>query len=240
MKKYKELKFKLPSVSSRSMAEKAIDIIKATSTAVPAAKKLLLEPSNILLLAGARAMSPYNGFESLSEIEIKNLEIALAEHSISIFNEIGPYDTVDFTSFSLINQTEFKKLDQKYEILKNKIKLPIGFDRLELIEWFFITERKLADMVDREILPASWDKYWSPHNIRFGMLLGYPGVAISSSLWNIDMHEPETEILIAEDGDDFPSVSFFVTETLAEEIDVLRVSSLWKSIIEIVKQEFNT
>lgn len=221
------------------MAAKATAIIQSASAAMPAAKKLLLEPSNILVLAGARAVSPYNGFESLSDAEQKKLAALLAEHSIAIFNEITPYDDVDFTSFSLVNQSEIKKLDQKYAILKNKIKPPIGFQRQDLVEWFFMFERSLANMIDQELLPKSWDNAWFPHNLRFGMLLGYPGVAISSMLWDGDIPDSATEILVAENGDDFPSVSFFVSKTLAEEAEVVKVSLLWKSIIDSVRRELH-
>lgn len=239
MKKYNELRFKLPSHSSHNMAKKAVNIIKAVNSAVPSAKNLLLEPSNILLLAGARAISPYNGFESLNDTEFKKLELALTEHSISIFNELTPYDNVDFVSFSLINEQEIKKLDQKYEFLKKKMKPPIGFERQDLIEWFFIFERKLASMIDEDLLPKAWDNSWLPHNLRFGMLLGYPGIAISSMLWDVETSGSYNEILIAEDGDDFPSVGFYVKKSLAKELEITEISLLWKSIIEIVKQEFN-
>jgi hypothetical protein len=48
-------------------------------------------------------------------------------------------------------------------------------------------------MMSKGILPEEWTvDHWAPHNLRFGMLLGYPGQAISSICW--------TEATQEEDG----------------------------------------
>jgi|GEM_PF-1265916 len=249
---FQELHYNEPSVSSSDAAKKATPVIKDIFNTVPAALPFILEPSALLLFANLRAESPYHVVgTALDDDQLDKLDAVLAKHDIYRFTETLPAESANPGEeiFSLINPTMLNAIPNQYECVKD-IWVPISPEapfRYAYIEWLLVVERSLAKLMDEGKLPSDWLKdWWAPHNVRFGMQLGYPGEAISSSLW-AEAHEREgnrrpdsiEEVIAAEDARYFGArVGFYVAPEVAKKSSVAHTVQLWKEVIAEIYKTF--
>lgn len=245
---FQELDYEQPTVNIPEAAERAIDIIKSVLRDIPSALPYIMEPSAVVFFAGLRAESPYHSLgDGIGEEDKRILDAVLAKHNIYRFTEVMPADSAypGDEVFSLVNTSILNMIPRQYGFVKDAwtpLKLDIPF-KYAYIEWAFVTERTLARLMDTGRLPKDWLKeWWAPHNLRFGMLLGYPGEAISSSLWDEAHHragENEdhtmTEIIIADGKPYFGSrVGFDVSTDAANHPSVKNIEHTWKQVIDRV------
>lgn len=243
MTDFTELQYRTPDSDSASYIKTAVDVISSMQDEVPNAVRYLLEPSNILVLAGLRSVSPYNSFEELTRDESARLSASLRKQGFSVLKEATVYEPPS-SIYSVVNILVLQKLSGRYSFLNDDFPIFKGNNHDDFALWAFVCERYLANrMYDQnDSLPRKWaSDYYSPANLRFGMELGYPGIAISSLLHtetNGDVH-PESaieEVMIAnQEGSAW--VTFDVDKTVRQSSEITSTESLWKSVITGVKKE---
>ncbi len=139
-----------------------------------------------MLFANLRAQSPYHvlGDEVSDELKSK-LDAVLAKHDICRWSDGTVYDKPESGVFSLVNSAVLREIPNHYGFAKDMWVTPVTSPTVpQVCEWVLVVERIFARRMDAGTLPKEWLRdWWAPHNLRFGMLLGYPGVAISSNLW---------------------------------------------------------
>jgi hypothetical protein len=242
---FQELQYKQPSIKISEAAEKAVLIIKDILNVVPAAMPFILEPSALLLFANLRAESPYHLLgDALDSDQVSKLDVVLAKHGIYRFTEELPAESAypGEEVFSLINPTMLNAIPSQYACMKEiwtPLNLAVPF-RYAYIEWAFVTERALAKLMEDGKLPTDWLKdWWAPHNLRFGMLLGYPGVAISSALWSeardrsgMKKRDAMIELVVAIDKQYFGTqVAFYINRAVINNQSVVNIKDTWEKVI---------
>jgi len=248
---FQELRYKQPPIKILEAVEKAVLIIKDIYSTVPAALPFILEPSALLLFANLRAESPYHLLDgALDNKQVNELDAVLAKHDIYRFTEELPAESAypGEEIFSLVSLTALNAIPAQFQCMQ-KIWKPLNLTvpfQYAYIEWVFIIERSLAKLMEDGILPTDWLKdWWAPHNIRFGMLLGYPGEAISSALWaearkrsGTDTSNAMTELVVATDKQYFGArVGFYVDQSLASSQSIVDTEDAWKKVITQIYED---
>lgn len=240
---FDELRFTLPQRNAAHYATLAIRILNDIQQTDSAIMAYLLDPSAVLTFAGLRAQSPYHSFaDTVSAAQINTLDAILHNHNIYRQSEITQYEKHGFTSFSFWNYTAICEIPQRYKAMEKvwfnpEKKFSYGVDA----EWIYATVFMLANLMEKGTLPKQWLKDWfAPHNLRFGMLLGYPGEAISSFLWQEanDKRLPKSEDIVISTGEPFygTSVSFAIIKSTQSITDLV---TLWKDTLQLVYSEFD-
>lgn len=189
--KYQELGYSLPNISAEKAAQDAIAILDELASIDGAFLFYCIQPSNILALAGLRAQSPYNEFHPDFGPEKQHmLEEILHKQDFEIMLENDTYSGDTRYIFLLNNVKAFHDLPIQYEIPGLKWVTPHKLDDFtDFFLWSEHIQGSLVRLMEANTLPKDWLlDWWAPHNIRFGMLLGYPGQAISSFCWNESGH----------------------------------------------------
>jgi hypothetical protein len=186
---FKELGYQHGSANVSEAVQRAVVVIDDIFHVVPGALPFVMDPSAVLLFSGMRAESPYHMFgDIINEKQVNRFEEVIARHSIYRFTETLSQESAypGGEAFSLNNLNTLNALPEKYVCIRNFWE-PLSTNpsfRCGFIGWTFALERALARSMESGELPVAWlNDWWAPHNLRFGMLLGYPGEAISSSLW---------------------------------------------------------
>lgn len=241
---FQELGYNQPSISIAKAAEAAVTVIKDLLAITPSVLPYIMEPSAILLFAGLRAQSPYHVLgDEVSEELKENLDAVLTKHGICRWSDDTAYDNSKSGVFSLVNTVALDDIPNHYGFAKDIWKSPVVSPTVpQICEWVLVMERALVGLMESDTLPEEWLRdWWTPHNLRFGMLLGYPGVAISSNLW-AESHfrfngaeDAVTEIIVAEDGQYFGTrVSFYITTDAADNPSAKNVKHIWNEVIKQV------
>ena len=181
---YNAFSYLLPQESAAMYANNALEILQAVGDLDTAALPLLLRADVVLTLSGVRAFDVYmddpNDF--LSAKEVSRLTELLMKYGLHFESQRSEYSTNSGEKFSyyLVNSSALKMIPAQYK-LKAWIEPnpPYSFDRL--MAWAYLVEKQIYAAICSNELPNKWvTEYWAPHNIRFGVLLGYPGEAIAS------------------------------------------------------------
>lgn len=242
--RFQELEYTQPSISIQQASERAIRVIKDLLEVAPSALPYIMEPSAILVFANLRTQSPYHilGDEVTGDIKAK-LDAVLLKHTISRWEDDTRYDDPKTGIFSLVNSTVFNQIPNHYGFAKSIWKCPVQSPNIaQICEWVLVMERSFAGLMESDSLPREWLRdWWAPHNLRFGMLLGYPGVAISSALWAASRAHltnsefDETEVLIAAQGTYFGTqVAFYLHPKAKDDPSVKGITHVWSEVIRIV------
>jgi hypothetical protein len=82
----------------------------------------------------------------------------------------------------LVHTGAFEAIPELYHAAKDWwAAKPVEYDYLNYIDWYTFNMFECEMRMEKDKLPAQWlANWWAPHHICFGMLLGYPGTAISS------------------------------------------------------------
>lgn len=198
--KYDELGYSLPKMTADAAAARAITILEEIAKADAGCLFYVMQASNILALAGLRAQSPYNDFEpSFGFGRQFLLDKILRQHGCAIMNDSDPYVDNARNTFSVMCSRAFKDLPHSYSFISSFWKGPrqVG-DLTDFVLWSDHFQMTIVQKIEEGELPKDWLlDWWAPSHIRFGMLLGYPGQAISASCWNEARHyegKPEKEL----------------------------------------------
>jgi len=234
-------------VTSKEAAGRAVSILNDADQTDPGFLVYLLQPSNVLLLAGLRAQSPYNSFSPrMTPIRLQRLESLLARHGIRLVPEGDLYEPDGDISYSLLCPELLQRLPERYQALSGQWRPISNCSAAGFAEWCYATERHLATLMSRGVLPKEWLRdWWAPHHLRFGMLLGYPGVAISSNLWSDAWHEtngreePFDAVKIGTDQSCCASVGFYCAHHAVNSAEVRQLRGLWEQTLAIVDNTFS-
>ena len=176
----KALRYSMPKETASLYVGHALRILKDVENSLPKALPYMLRADAVLTLSGVRAFDTYLSFEDLTEINIDNLIRILGGQGISLFSMLSEYDSRGADIYNLIHDEALGKIPEQYTLPGwSNFRKPFTFDRFTA--WCGLVQDNLAWAMQEDKLPSKWLKdYWSPHNIRFGVLLGYPGEAVTS------------------------------------------------------------
>ncbi|MBP7837544.1 hypothetical protein KA021_02505 [Candidatus Saccharibacteria bacterium] len=246
MTDFTELHYSHTKIQSAVYIKNAVDILLDIQRTLPQSLPSLLAPSNILMFAGLRSLSPYNDFAELTPTQIDELGSQLSKIGIQLMNET--YDTIEgeVVTYTIVNTAVLKKLSSRYNFLDEKFPIYSGKTYDEILLWTFLSERHLANRMytSSDPLPIEWSKdYYGPSTLLLGMELGYPGSAISSVMYN--QVDPATykdtdmlEVMIA-DQEDTAHVTFNVQRTIRNTPEITTSERLWKNVIRGVQEACN-
>lgn len=239
----------LPTVSAKAAAKKAVAVLEKIATFDAGCLFYVMQASNILALAGLRAQSPYNEFEpSFSQKKQALLSKILHNNGYEILYEKYPYSTDKRNIFSLINIQELDNLPKRYIAIRpiwEKAQKPN--DSIDLFFWSETLQVSLVKLMNDHKLPKDWLlDWWAPHNIRFGMLLGYPGPAISSYCWD-EAHHSKGEPVGKEHTSSFPfqgiysgtHVNYGYSARLQNDVTIRAHQQLWTDVLTDVYSVFS-
>lgn len=248
---YLELGYKQPSIDAKHAATRAIKVIEAAQAHDVGWMLYLLQHSHILFLAGLRAQSPYLSFSPLmTPARLRRFRFFLAEHNIELVgNELSFEDRA--RTYSFVHPRLVSRLPETYTFLKQPDftwHAPSGYTTQAMVEWCYGVERYLASAMESDSLPKKWlFDWWAPHNIRFGMLLGYPGPAISSFVWarakeKHSGHEEHLSYLSVQQKDELlgTEVGFEVANPASKHREVHTTMAVWEEVIRLVVHYFES
>jgi hypothetical protein len=165
-------------------AAEADTILEACSKEFPELLPYLLEPSNLLALGGLRGVSAYATFGKHDKI-VRSAEFKEFLHRFGLYvllEEVHYGPRPDEPSYLLIHTGAFEALkDHYYAVQDWWAARPLEYDHMNYFVWYMYNLTDCQQMMESNKLPQQWlAEWWAPHNVCFGMLLGYPGVAICS------------------------------------------------------------
>jgi hypothetical protein len=198
----------------------------------------MLAPSNVLALAGLRSFSPYNSALNF-DVDMPKFEKLLVSYELIWINESPNVADPRMTSYALVNFNVADQLSRTYPLgavtTTGKI--------LERSLWGFYgwqsgLDIALARTIESNVLPKRWLKdWWSPHDIRFGMLLGYPGVAISTFVESEsakDNWKDLEEVVISLGRFNSADVRFMIHTSLRQREDITSMIATWQNTLAAV------
>lgn len=205
---YGIIKYQPPQRTAATYAKQALAVLRDLERAVPESLPIFLAANSVLTLSGVRAYDAYHDFyDHMPAERIAEVERVLSKHGIIVVRSASAFapEPEANTTFELVHEATFQNLWQQYELPKgarvdDTIRLDFDIDNLSLTAWSACVEADFAYSMERGPLPAVWlNDRLAPHNLRFGMLLGYPGKAIESCLWEysyVEMNEDHETVEI--------------------------------------------
>ncbi|HSX05464.1 MAG TPA: hypothetical protein VLF69_03285 [Candidatus Saccharimonadales bacterium] len=160
-------------------------VLRACRKEFPKLLPYLLQPSNLLVLGGLRGESPYAKFGGQSKA-VRSEEFAafLRRFGLQLLlEEIHYGERSGERLYTLIHTGALEALPAQYHAVQDWwAPKPRGYDQLNYLDWYMHNLAQCVDALEGNKLPKGWlADWWAPHNICFGMLLGYPGTAICSA-----------------------------------------------------------
>lgn len=241
-KDFNELGYVLPEGTPKEYSDRAIAILKDLLDSDPSTAVYVMEPSAVLLFAGLRAQSPYHELGSnITEVKKQKLNLLLARYDIYTYYDRMHYDNKNKNVFSLISKTGLEEVASRYRFFNKKWILPYDYtSSTALLEWLNAIEYRVAGYMQSGDLPEEWLRsYWNPSTLCFGVLLGYPGKAISSCLWDLINNsddKPKITWIMISDGSPYygAHVGFDVHAELAMDDQIESLKKLWADTLELV------
>jgi hypothetical protein len=165
-------------------AAEADAILEACAQEFPKLLPFLLEPSNLLVLGGMRAVSPYVTFGSHDRMaNSPEFAAMLQRFGLCLIREEANYGPAsEQPVYLLIHTGAFEALRDQYHAVQTWwAPKPKVYDRLNYTDWYTYNMLECEMQFENGKLPEQWlANWWAPHHLCFGMLLGYPGAAICS------------------------------------------------------------
>jgi len=235
--RFTELGYRLPAETPEQYAEQAVTILKDLGESAPLTAAYAMEPSAVLALAGLRGMSPYHRFApTITADQKRAFDDTL--HAHNIYRMSDPTDI----HFSLLNPDAVADIKNSYGFAADTWSSPSAYTSTEALNaWTDASQDGFNHLMESGELPQEWLKDdAAAQNLLFGMLLGYPGKAISSALWagaagDTTGIETLSDVLVA-DGQPYHGthVSFDVHPTIIDSEEIIRLRKLWRKTIDIV------
>jgi hypothetical protein len=246
---FTELGYTCPDITPRQAANTALAILQEAEKVDAGYLVYLLQNSNLLLLGGLRAQAPYNEFSpDMDEQRLEKLRQLLLQFDIAMAGEADKYnpEPSDTEIYSLFNKPVFARLPKEYAALPEPWLVPTEFSAIDMKEWSLMMNMRLVRMMEQGELPKVWLRdWWAPHNVRFGVLLGYPGPAISSECWAAATYLAEgREIpiegcIIRAHSATETEVGFDSTPEARKNPEVGKLIALWDTFMGIIEQEYD-
>lgn len=243
--KFDQLHYHCPQVTAQRAAEQAMAVLKDAEQTDPGFLVYLLNYSNLLLLAGLRAESPYNTFQPGMQGErFERFRELLRRHDIEVAQEWGAYEEPN-DAYSLFHTKAILQIPEQYAFTQPFWVAPKTYGNADYCEWGMYMHHHLVSLMEKGKLPKQWLRdWWAPHNILFGMLLGYPGEAIAS-LCYAEANYQETG---AEDPipvqwlprDDYfgTTVGYNINPAAQKRPAPTKLFKLWKDVLAIVGKQY--
>jgi hypothetical protein len=239
---FSEIPYAPPKATAKDYTGRALALLQAFERLDPRLLAYMLAPSNVLALAGLRSFSPYNDRLRL-DLDMPQFETLLANNGFLWLNENPNGSDSDLPSYALVNFDVADHLSEAYP-LDAVVATGIVLERSAwgFFGWTAGLDMALARTAEINVLPEQWlNDWWSPHNIRFGMLLGYPGAAISSFVQSeIGEKKPEdTEVVTISSGLlSSPDIAFLIDKKLTVREDVATMIRLWQATLAAVYETY--
>ncbi len=240
---YGIIRYNMPKESAEHFAGQALTVLKDLEKNAFPALPTFLSANSILTISGVRAFDAYHEFydyvdrhqAALAAKTLKEHGIHLEYGSRSFNMDKDP----SYRVFELLNETAFQKLWDTYEfpqyVTNKDISLKFPYDTVHTAAWVETFDAELARAMDSGILPKAWLNDWyAPLNIRFGMLLGYPGKAIESILWEAIglQHEEELNAKIEHHDSYYAAQPIYsYAKSLQNDPEILAHQTLWSNIL---------
>lgn len=207
----------------------------------------LLQPSTVLLCAGLRAVSPYVILDDETRKRESLLARVVSRHGLNLIAEESGEDSQSV--FQFISTERLKEIPASYRAIAQTFPPPSHrlTNGAALYEWIEHFRYRIAALCRREVLPSIWieSDSWAPHNLAFGMMLGYPGPAIASVCWDeVPRVHPQLaldEVIIAPSGWNCcfgAQVSYVCESRLMLKPVITCHSKLWEAVLQQVRDTF--
>jgi hypothetical protein len=234
-KSSQEIPYVSPPKTSVEYAEAALARLRRFERVDPRLLAYLLAPSNVLVLAGLRSMSPYND-RLHPDIDMDLFQKMLAENDLLWLDENPSLVKPELASFALINLKVADHLADSYPMeLLRRIGPVFEHSGWGFYAWISGMDIAIARAIEHGTLPEEWlQDWWAPHDIRFGMLLGYPGPALSSLAW-AELHEENVfgiEFIEVSSGlYESAAVGFLIDKERGSDPRVLAMLEIWHATL---------
>lgn len=246
MRQYDLFDYRLPKHGADYYAGRAVTILKEIRERFPKQfEKNFRAPSEVLTISGVRAFDTYYDFgKDETDADIQGIRELLKRFGIWVVDESAPFMGEDNPerSYSLLNLEALKNIPNQYSFVPGwKPFLPEKADRdQDFILWWNVWKNSAAGELGEDQDKWSFVQdghvdWWIPHNLTFGMLLGYPGEAISSCLWSEVLGERyeliQSNIELSDKFDGAQPVYDFSPE-IKDNPNVVKHQQLWSDILE--------
>jgi len=250
---YDLFEYSLPEGTADSYARNAIKVLQEIKQDFPEFYDEFKFPSEVLTLSGVRAFDTYYALGNNADMsQVAELKKLLLKHDVVLILEKTPIfkeDGEEENRYSIIHKKAFEDIPNRY---KNCFGWEFnGFDSFDkdsdFILWWQMWQRRIAlralrknsdDSVNKKnIQVMKWmQKDWfTPHDISFGMLLGYPGPAIVSL---VTPRRKEEKLLDIEpqhyDKFDGAIPSYNISPVLKNDKTIQAHRQLWSDILDKV------
>jgi hypothetical protein len=242
-RRYDYFKYQLPDKSATHYANNALKILREIKREFPDLFHIFRAPSEILTLSGVRAIDAYNRLGRIDAATITGIKGLLMQHHQLLFEEafsvVNGKDRDNL--FLLVNLDALATLPKTYGYIPCWQKPVIRHtqDGKDFVLWWELWKIDLSQrLVEDTKLPVGvWLKdSYAPHNMTFGMLLGYPGEAIASSLWGEEDKLMEARIKYAREYTG-PVPIYDYAQELKDNPNILAHEKLWSEILTKVYTE---
>lgn len=235
---YSALHYRLPTEPADTYADRALTILQDFSRSHPKLLPYLLSSDLVLTLSGVRAYDTYVTFEGSSKKAIKQITDFMSDHGLSLFAEISDYE-VPTEYYHLLNHSALEKLSERYDLADwFNPKPPYTMERFAV--WSYHIEYLLRHHMSEGVLPREWlTDYLAAHDIRLGMLLGYPGEAIAACCWIATEGDGAWSTAVSADiayHDAYHSAwpTYFFSEDIQDLPVIRQHQQLWSDILTAV------
>jgi hypothetical protein len=185
--------YKLPSEPVQTYIDNALSILVEIKTRYPKFYKHFICPSEVLTLSGVRAFDTYYELgKSISKKDIEGLKQLLKKHNVLLLEENFEICNERNTEhrYSLVHFESMFEIPKLYRHLPDPGWTPPNLAAHNIDTNFFLWWATWKDAItlrnswERPVLEWLQRDPWTAHNITFGILLGYPGEAICSTLYD--------------------------------------------------------
>lgn len=232
--RFTELGYRLPDGASKEYASVATAILTDLIAVSPTAAVNVMEPSSVLLFGGLRGISPYHQFSA----HVSPKDRQAFDRTLSKYGVYRVSDNAETNKFSLISDGGIRDIKDRYTAVADDWLPPSRYDVSTITEWIDSNVHFLENKLEKGELPPQWQrnsKYTAQH-LQFGMLLGYPGRAISSAMWGAVAGDPSgmnlTTVIVA-DGMPYygTEVSYDVDPSIINHVEIRGHQKLWSETI---------
>lgn len=247
MRKYNYFDYHLPEHDADYYASKAVAILRELKEKFPKQYEESFRcPSEVLTISGVRAFDTYYtlGSDISRELMVKIKQYFVSK-GILLMNAAFPYagENNEENIFSLLHLDAFENLQKSYSYIPGQT--PFLHEYMTSDQDFYVWWSLWKDNVAMEIgqgrskleFDDSKDtlSWWTPHNITFGMLLGYPGEAISSCYWSDRLGEGyklQQSNIKHMDKFDGAHIIYDFSPEVADNPNVVSHQQLWSGILD--------
>jgi len=236
---YDFFQYGLPEGPADEYAQRAIKILLEIQTEFPEFYNSFKAPSEVLTLSGVRAFDTYYDLgEEATQKQIAGIKALLKKHDILLLEAdfLPANDVYADHLYSLVHTEALKDLPNRYSYLPGWV--PFHAEAMKqdfdfMVWWHLYWQKGIAkEARDNERLQKWLERdWWAPHNISFGMLLGYPGEAIVSCL----EEDENTEVVNARIAHaDMPGTAqpiYSYMPKLVENPNIVAHELLWSGIL---------